>query len=152
MVRQRTEYLRGKIYTCRTDGSYDVKLTRSPQKIIQRLAPELLAPDDGEDIDTDDELEPDNDPVPKTTKKNDSDDDFEPEFSRGDRIEARFGGQTTYYPGTIERVHANGSYDISYDDGDEEERVARHLIRPVSKQAASVRKPSDNYDSDFDSD
>ncbi|KAL4157197.1 hypothetical protein PRNP1_006222 [Phytophthora ramorum] len=166
MVRQRTEYLRGKVCTCRTDGSFDVKLARSPQKIIQRLAPELLTLDDGEDGDSDDDIdETEKDPPakPKPTPpsmKVDSDDDFEPEFARGDRVEARFGGQAAYYPGTIERVHPNGSCDISYDDGDEEERVAPRLIRLPSSPAArkptpSKKKPSsDNgYDSDlFDSD
>ncbi|KAL4172756.1 hypothetical protein KRP22_007919 [Phytophthora ramorum] len=166
MVRQRTEYLRGKVCTCRTDGSFDVKLARSPQKIIQRLAPELLTLDDGEDGDSDDDIdETEKDPPAKSkptspSKKVDSDDDFEPEFARGDRVEARFGGQAAYYPGTIERVHPNGSCDISYDDGDEEERVAPRLIRLPSNPTArkptpSKKKPSsDNgYDSDlFDSD
>uniref|UniRef100_H3GWY8 SAM domain-containing protein n=1 Tax=Phytophthora ramorum TaxID=164328 RepID=H3GWY8_PHYRM len=166
MVRQRTEYLRGKVCACRTDGSFDVKLARSPQKIIQRLAPELLTLDDGEDGDSDDDIdETEKDPPAKSkptppSKKVDSDDDFEPEFARGDRVEARFGGQAAYYPGTIERVHPNGSCDISYDDGDEEERVAPRLIRLPSNPTArkptpSKKKPSsDNgYDSDlFDSD
>ncbi|GMF18229.1 unnamed protein product [Phytophthora lilii] len=166
MVRQRTEYLRGKVCTCRTDGSYDVKLAKSPQKIIQRLAPELLAPDDGEDGDSDDDIDttekkPPATPKPTTrSKKDDSDDDFEPEFSRGDRVEARFGGQASYYPGTIERVHPNGSCDISYDDGDEVERVDPQLIRALPTKTAP-RKPTpskkkasdDGYESDlFESD
>ncbi|KAE9038505.1 hypothetical protein PR003_g5785 [Phytophthora rubi] len=165
MVRQRTEYLRGKVCTCRTDGSYDVKLARSPQKVLQRLAPDLLAPDDGEDADSDDDIESAKD-TPATTKtsirpkEEKSDDEFEPEFSRGDRVEARFGGQASYFPGTIERVHPNGSCDISYDDGDEEERVAPHLIRSLSSKPAAKNKnkknkssSDDGYESDlFDSD
>ncbi|KAL3665477.1 hypothetical protein V7S43_009512 [Phytophthora oleae] len=158
MVRQRTEYLRGKVYTCRTDGSYDIKLKRSPQKILERLAVEVLAPDEGEDGDSDDEIEKNDktekdSPKAKPAKKLDSDDDFEPEFTRGDRVEARFGGQSSFYPGTIERVHPNGSCDISYDDGDEEERVAPNLIRalnkPVQKPVSKKKASDDGYESDF---
>ncbi|KAG7387247.1 hypothetical protein PHYPSEUDO_014532 [Phytophthora pseudosyringae] len=160
MVRQRTEYLRGKVCACRTDGSFDVKLSRPPHKVIQRLAPELVAPDDGEDGDSTDELdETDNEP-PVTTKKNttkdDSDGDFEPEFARGDRVEARFGGQAAFYLGTVERVHLNGSCDISYDDGDEEERVAPHLIRCYRKQnsnsASNKKKKPPSNDDEYESD
>ncbi|GMF35987.1 unnamed protein product [Phytophthora fragariaefolia] len=162
MVRQRTEYLRGKVCSCRTDGTYDVKLARIPQRVIQRLAPELLTPDDEEDGDSADDIDSDKDTPPPSKpasrpKKVDSDDDFEPEFSRGDRVEARFGGQAAFYPGTIERVHPNGSCDISYDDGDEEERVAAHLIRALrpapAARAASKNKSDSGYESDlFESD
>ncbi|KAG1704562.1 hypothetical protein DVH05_005493 [Phytophthora capsici] len=158
MVRQRTEYLRGKIHSCRTDGSYDVQLTRPPQRVLERLAVELLAPDEGEDGDSEDEMEEidktkKHSPKSKPTKKLDSDDDFEPEFTRGDRVEARFGGQTSYYPGTIERVHPNGSCDISYDDGDEEERVSPNLIRilkkSIQKTIPKKKTSDDGYESDF---
>jgi cytidine deaminase len=164
MVRQRTEYLRGRVCTCRADGSCDVKLARPPQNTIQRVSPELLAPDDGEEGDSDGDLDEKEPPATTASKptKHDSDDEFEPEFARGDRVEARFGGQAAYYPGTVERVHPNGSCDISYDDGDEEERVAAHLIRALPSKAAA-RKPApssrkkkasdDGYESDlFDSD
>lgn len=163
MVRQRTEYLRGKVCTVRTDGTYDVKLARSPQRVLQRLAPDLLAPDDGEDGDSDDDNESDKD-FPATTKTRtrpkteESEDEFEPEFSRGDRVEARFGGQAAYYPGTVERVHPNGSCDISYDDGDEEERVAAHLIRPLlsskpkPKSVPATKKKTTKSDDGYESD
>ncbi|RLN90771.1 hypothetical protein BBJ28_00021007 [Nothophytophthora sp. Chile5] len=142
MVRQRTEYLRGRVCACRANGSYDVKLARSPQQVLQRLAPELLAPDDAEEGDSDDEkeIEEATPTAAKKTKREVTDDEFEPEFTRGDRVEARFGGQTTYFPGTIERVYPNGSCDITYDDGDEEERVASRLIRALPRSAPEARK------------
>ncbi|KAG3184952.1 hypothetical protein PC128_g13515 [Phytophthora cactorum] len=149
MVRQRTEYLRGKVCNCRTDGTYDVKLTRSPQKILERLASELLAPDDDEDGYSDDEVV-DVDRAPLSKPKKDSDDEFEPEFSRGDRVEARFGGQASYYSGIIERVHPNGTCDISYDDGDEEERVNPSLIRALPKKT-EPRKPKKTSDDGYES-
>ncbi|RLN73389.1 hypothetical protein BBJ28_00019775, partial [Nothophytophthora sp. Chile5] len=142
MVRQRTEYLRGRVCACRADGSYDVKLARSPQQVLQRLAPELLAPDDAEEGDSDDEKDTEETtPIAaKKTKHEVTDDEFEPEFTRGDRVEARFGGQTAYFPGTIERVYPNGSCDITYDDGDEEERVASRLIRALPRSTSEARK------------
>ncbi|KAF4141403.1 SAM domain (Sterile alpha motif) [Phytophthora infestans] len=160
MVRQRTEYLRGKICKCRAEGTYDVKLVRSPQKILERLAPELLVPDNDEDGYSDEEIEVGN-KAPTSKPKQDSDDEFEPEFSRGDRVEARFGGgKGSYYPGTIERVHPNGCCDISYDDGDEEERVKPSFIRALPKKndprkPTPTKKPAsdDGYESDlFESD
>ncbi|KAG6965589.1 hypothetical protein JG687_00005360 [Phytophthora cactorum] len=143
------EALRRKVCNCRTDGTYDVKLTRSPQKILERLASELLAPDDDEDGYSDDEVV-DVDRAPLSKPKKDSDDEFEPEFSRGDRVEARFGGQASYYSGIIERVHPNGTCDISYDDGDEEERVNPSLIRALPKKT-EPRKPKKTSDDGYES-
>ncbi|KAG2509948.1 hypothetical protein BBO99_00009118 [Phytophthora kernoviae] len=184
---------RGKIILCRTDGTFDILVNEFGQAqtlkriarsalalanvksavyregarvmVLQRLAPELLSPDDEEDGGRDDDSDvAERDPPPTLKAKSppmqkDSDDGFEPEYSRGDRVEARFGGQASYYPGTIERVHPNGACDISYDDGDEEERVAPRLIRALSR-TIEARKPattsknksgndSDGYESDF---
>ena len=36
------------------------------------------------------------------------------------KVEARFRGKTRYYPGKISRDNRDGTYDISYDDGDRE--------------------------------
>ncbi|CEG43325.1 hypothetical protein F441_04416 [Plasmopara halstedii] len=146
MVRHHTEYFRGKICSCRKDGTYDVQLLKSPQKVLQHLAPELLAPDNDKAKYCDNDCE----------QKSDS--EMQSKFSRGDRIEARFGGQASFYPGSVEYVHPNGFCDISYDDGDEEERVSPNLIRTIQKMAGDskqlLKKAADNaYESDlFDSD
>ena len=47
-------------------------------------------------------------------------------------------GGRTYYPGKISRVRLNGTYDIKYDDGDQETGVARDLIK--AKVASSRAK------------
>jgi hypothetical protein len=70
----------------------------------------------------------------------------------GDPVEARFRGRSRFYPGKVARVHHNdddednygrrssgghrgggeATYDIHYDDGEREERVARELINTQS--------------------
>lgn len=52
-------------------------------------------------------------------------------FGVGDRVEARYRGREIFYSGVIAAVHAEeGAYEIHYDDGDVEERVAAALLRP----------------------
>ena len=51
------------------------------------------------------------------------------ELEVGQRIEAKYKGKKKYYPGKIARRGDNGTYDIAYDDGEEESGVARNLIR-----------------------
>eukprot|EP00941_MAST-03F_sp_MAST-3F-sp1_P002079 g2079.t1 len=50
-------------------------------------------------------------------------------FTVGDVVEARYGGEDRWFGGVIERVHSNSTFDIKYDDGDEEASVAKDLIR-----------------------
>jgi hypothetical protein len=50
-------------------------------------------------------------------------------FHPGQKIEARYGGKRTYYPGQIKSVGTDGSCDILYDDGEEEANVNQSLIR-----------------------
>lgn len=52
-------------------------------------------------------------------------------LERGDKVEVRYGGKSKWYKGKIARVNSNGTFDISYDDGDSERGVRRHLIRPL---------------------
>ena len=40
----------------------------------------------------------------------------------GTRVEARYRGRSKKYPGKISRVHADGTFDVSYDDGESETR------------------------------
>ena len=58
------------------------------------------------------------------------------ELRAGSRIEARFLASTDgeahhneYFPGTATAVHADGSVDVQYDDGDQEESVHAHLVK-----------------------
>ena len=47
----------------------------------------------------------------------------------GTRVEARYRGKSRYYPGKISRVRADGTFDVSYDDGESETRVLAEYIK-----------------------
>mmetsp|Transcript_15990 Transcript_15990/g.24106 ORF Transcript_15990/g.24106 Transcript_15990/m.24106 type:complete len:980 (+) Transcript_15990:164-3103(+) len=65
---------------------------------------------------------------------------MESKYRVGDRILAKYGGKTKYYPGVISQVRADGTYDIRYDDGESEKNVPDHLIKPKSSQSATGLK------------
>ena len=46
-----------------------------------------------------------------------------PQLKEGQDVEARFGGEGEWFPGTIKTINADGSYDIDYADGDKETKV-----------------------------
>jgi len=58
----------------------------------------------------------------------------------GDRVEGNYRNHQFWYAGTISCCHEDGTYDIDYDDGESELRVARNLIREQDK-AMSNRIP-----------
>ncbi|KAH8070138.1 ubiquitin protein ligase [Aureococcus anophagefferens] len=67
------------------------------------------------------------------------------QFSKGDRVEARFRGREKYAPGRIEATRFTGLhhlYDVTYDDGVRENRVGEDLIRAptVAAPAAAPRQ------------
>ena len=51
-------------------------------------------------------------------------------FKVGDKVDARFRGWRTFYPGTIHKVHSTSLYDVAYDDGYTETDVSSKYIRP----------------------
>ena len=53
-------------------------------------------------------------------------------YAVGDRVEGYFDSEDDWYPGKITKVHANGTCDIEYDDGDFEEDVETSQIRCLS--------------------
>ena len=61
-----------------------------------------------------------------------------PKFRRGERIEARYRGRAKYYRGRISRERGDSLYDIDYDDGESETRVAAHLIRSLESGASGI--------------
>ncbi|CAB1097207.1 unnamed protein product [Ectocarpus sp. CCAP 1310/34] len=82
---------------------------------------------------------------------------------RGDRVEARYRGRgTKFYKGKISRVNSDGTFDISYDDGEKEIGIAAEHVRSFESQrntdgrlASRSRSPStrqgrdDNASEDF---
>merc|ERR1719329_2107513 len=53
------------------------------------------------------------------------------DFSRGDKVEANFGGKGKWYKGKVTAAHSNGTYDILYEDGDRERGVKAENLRSV---------------------
>ena len=100
-------YYAGKITSVREDGSYDVlyddgdaEACVAPESVRRRSEePEVARPETGE-----------------------------PAFSVGDAVDARYRGRAKTYPGAIEKVHEDATYDILYEDGEREARVAEALI------------------------
>jgi hypothetical protein len=56
-------------------------------------------------------------------------------FQVGLKVEVNYWGRGRFYPGTITKVRDNGTCDILYDDGGDENRVKPHLIRVLMDQA-----------------
>eukprot|EP01032_Pedospumella_encystans_P020445 gene20445-23223_t len=68
-------------------------------------------------------------------------------FDEGDKVEANYRGKGRWYPGKVRRTHLDGVYDIDYDDGERETKVAPELVRRIGagrdrSPARSVRDDS----------
>lgn len=59
------------------------------------------------------------------------------DFSKGDKVEARFGGRARWFKATVERENRDGTYHLLYADGDEEKAVEKDLIRRVGGTGSS---------------
>ena len=62
----------------------------------------------------------------------------------GDVVEARFQGKTTYHTGKVVGVWPNGTYSISYDDGNKEDGIKAEMIRPFVNNVRRRRSPVPN--------
>ena len=58
-------------------------------------------------------------------------------FAVDQKVEGNFGGNGAFYPGVVESVNDDGTYNIRYDDGDSEANVAATLIRPRPEPSAA---------------
>ena len=52
-------------------------------------------------------------------------------LEEGDKVEANYRGRGKWYPGKITKDRRDGTYDISYDDGESEARVPEDMIRSL---------------------
>jgi hypothetical protein len=59
-----------------------------------------------------------------------------PSLKVGDAVEARYRGESNFFPGKIIQKHPNGSYDILYDDGDQEMGVKIDLIKRRNEESS----------------
>ena len=65
----------------------------------------------------------------------------------GARVQARLRANTSWYAGVVTKVHADGSCDVKYDDGDFEAGVQPKRVRPDQSRAVvrpAQRAPSSN--------
>ena len=65
-----------------------------------------------------------------------------PSLEKGAKVEARYRGLKKYYPGIINRVNSDGTFDINYDDGEKERRVKKSLIKVLKTRGSRSRKSS----------
>ncbi|KAH8060043.1 tudor domain-containing protein [Aureococcus anophagefferens] len=59
-------------------------------------------------------------------------------FAVGAKVEARYRGKSKYYAGVIAKDNGDGTYDIDYDDGEKESKVAEALIKASAAAAAAA--------------
>jgi DUF971 family protein len=64
-------------------------------------------------------------------------------LQEGDKVEGNYRGKGRWYPGRITRVHADGTYNLDYDDGEKETRLDADRVRAVGDGGGktSVRAP-----------
>jgi len=56
----------------------------------------------------------------------------------GSKVEAVYDGRGEYFPGKITAAHADGTFDILYDDGDREDRVPPGRVRLTGAEAEAA--------------
>src|SRR3954447_7743553 len=52
-----------------------------------------------------------------------------PRIEEGSKVEANYKGKGKWYPGKVKSVRLDGTFDISYDDGESETRVESVNVR-----------------------
>ncbi|CAM9486376.1 unnamed protein product, partial [Sphacelaria rigidula] len=62
----------------------------------------------------------------------------------GDNVEARFAGGARWFPGRVGRIHRDGSYDITYADGEKETYVPGKFVRQVVSRSSDSGGSGDN--------
>ena len=77
-----------------------------------------------------------------------------PSLKVGDAVEARYRGESNFFPGKIIQKHPNGSYDILYDDGDQEMGVKIDLIKRRNEESSysSTSKSNEQRRHSFEGD
>ena len=137
--RGRSKYYKGRIRRDRGDGTFDVDCRACSVLAFkvdvrarhQRLRRSVHADDDGEQETRvlEEYIRPRGGGGREVSV---------PKFRRDERVEARYRGRAKYYRGRIARERGDSLYDIDYDDGESETRVAAHLIRSLESGASGI--------------
>ena len=128
-----TKYYAGEITRVNRDGTYDIKFDDGERKSGVKSS-QIKS---------------------KGTKRSSrgNNDDGRPggDLKKGMQVQARFMEGKKWFPGNITKVNRDGTYDIAYNDGTDESRVRRSLIKvsmsPKNKKLARSRS-RDKYDID----
>ncbi|CAM9753461.1 unnamed protein product, partial [Laminaria digitata] len=65
-------------------------------------------------------------------------------LKKGDAVEARYRGRgTKFYKGRIVRVNSDDTFDIDYDDGEQERSLRGEHVRPLEPSAAAADRATD---------
>ena len=70
-------------------------------------------------------------------------------LSEGDKVEADYRGRGKFYKGKISRDRGDDTYDIAYDDGERELRVAKRLIRKLDGGSSDSFREGDKVEADY---
>ena len=105
----------GKIARHRSDGTYDISYDNG--KTETRIEARLLRRKDEE--------------KPQLN------------LDEGSKVEGNYRGKGKYYPGKITRVRLNGTFDISYDDGEKEIGVTRDNVRGIEIERRGMSPRAD---------
>jgi hypothetical protein len=58
-------------------------------------------------------------------------------FHVGEKVEAKFRDGSKWFKGRISRANRDGTYDVTYEDGDKEEAVKHACLRPAVRADAN---------------
>ena len=123
----------GSVVAVNRDGSYDIRYDDGDKE--QRVPPSnVRLVDDGKAVKPSDgrQLVEDETVSGKSA------------FKLGDKVEAKFKGGVKWFSGRISSVNRDGTYDVRYDDGDEEQNVPPLKVREIgAKSPSRLQRDSD---------
>jgi hypothetical protein len=126
----RPKWVTGTVICCRANGTYDINYDADNETCVEACVPRNLIREVGS-------VSVSQSPPISTDADGNT-------LQEGMKIEARHGGRSKWFKGTVARCRPNGSYDINYDDGDRETGVPRDLIRNVGISAAAAADSGGN--------
>ena len=127
-----TKYYAGEITRVNRDGTYDIKFDDGERKSGVKSS-QIKSK------------------ASKRSSRRNNDGRPGGDLRKGMQVQARFMEGKKWFPGNITKVNRDGTYDIAYNDGTDESRVPRSLIKvsmsPKNKKLARSRS-RDKYDID----
>ncbi len=138
----RGELVSAKITRIRLDGTYDILLSNGLRQLC--VSKKSIRCKPSKKVATTKTLESNNITLKSSINETNEGKNTSDVLSVGCSVECRFRGKSKYYRATVQKVNNNGTYDLLYEDGDREFRVARDLIRSQNNQAENSKKKSNH--------